>query len=205
MTELSIRPEDVRSAIEQYVTSYSAETTREEVGVVTEVGDGIARVEGLYSTMANELLEFEGGALGLALNLDEREVGCVILGDPSAIEEGQEVRRSKQVLSVPVGDGFLGRVVDPLGNPLDGKGEIEAEGRRILELQAPTVVQRQPVTEPLQTGIKAVDAMTAIGRGQRQLIIGDRQTGKTAVAIDAIINQKANWESGDPKKQVKCI
>ncbi len=205
MTELSIRPEDVRSAIEQYVTSYSAETTREEVGVVTEVGDGIARVEGLYSTMANELLEFEGGALGLALNLDEREVGCVILGDPSAIEEGQEVRRTGDVLSVPVGDGFLGRVVDPLGNPLDGKGEIESEGRRILELQAPTVVQRQPVTQPLQTGIKAVDAMTAIGRGQRQLIIGDRQTGKTAVALDAIINQKANWESGDPDKQVKCI
>ena len=205
MTELSIRPEDVRSAIEQYVTSYSAETTREEVGVVTEVGDGIARVEGLYSTMANELLEFEGGALGLALNLDEREVGCVILGDPSAIEEGQAVRRTNEVLSVPVGDGFLGRVVDALGKPLDGKGEIVAEGRRILELQAPTVVQRQPVTEPLQTGIKAVDAMTAIGRGQRQLIIGDRQTGKTAVALDAIINQKANWETGDPNKQVKCI
>ncbi len=205
MTELSIRPEDVRSAIEQYVTSYTAETTREEVGTVTEVGDGIARVEGLYSTMANELLEFEGGALGLALNLDAREVGCVILGDPSAIEEGQSVRRTGEVLSVPVGDGFLGRVVDPLGNPLDGKGEIVAEGRRILELQAPTVVQRQPVTEPLQTGIKAVDAMTAIGRGQRQLIIGDRQTGKTAVALDAIINQKANWATGDPKKQVKCI
>ncbi len=205
MTELSIRPEDVRSAIEQYVTSYSAETSREEVGIVTEVGDGIARVEGLYSTMANELLEFQGGALGLALNLDEREVGCVILGDPQAIEEGQEVRRTKEVLSVPVGDGFLGRVVDPLGNPLDGKGEIVAEGRRILELQAPTVVQRQPVKEPLQTGIKAVDAMTAIGRGQRQLIIGDRQTGKTAVALDAIINQRENWLTGDPKKQVKCI
>ncbi len=205
MTELSIRPEEVRSAIEQYVTSYSAETTREEVGIVTSVGDGIARVEGLYSTMANELLEFEGGALGLALNLDEREIGCVILGDPSAIEEGQEVRRTNEVLSVPVGDGFLGRVVDPLGNPLDGKGEIVAEGRRILELQAPTVVQRQPVGQPLQTGIKAVDAMTAIGRGQRQLIIGDRQTGKTAVAIDAIINQKDNWATGDPAKQVKCI
>ncbi len=205
MTELSIRPEDVRSAIEQYVTSYTAETTREEVGTVTEVGDGIARVEGLYSTMANELLEFEGGALGLALNLDVREVGCVILGDPSAIEEGQNVRRTGEVLSVPVGDGFLGRVVDPLGNPLDGKGEIQAEARRILELQAPTVVQRQPVNEPLQTGIKAVDAMTAIGRGQRQLIIGDRQTGKTAVALDAIINQRDNWKSGDPKRQVKCI
>ena len=205
MTELSIRPEDVRSAIEQYVTSYTAETTREEVGTVDEVGDGIARVGGLYATMANELLEFEGGALGLALNLDEREIGVVILGDPSAIEEGQSVRRTNRVLSVPVGDGFLGRVVDPLGRPLDGKGEIEAEGERILELQAPNVMGRQPVKEPMQTGIKAVDAMTAIGRGQRQLIIGDRQTGKTAVAIDAIINQRENWASGDPKKQVKCI
>jgi F-type H+/Na+-transporting ATPase subunit alpha len=155
--------------------------------------------------MANELLEFEGGVLGLALNLDTREVGVVILGDPAGIEEGQAVRRTGDILSVPVGDGFLGRVVDPLGKPIDGKGEIVAEGRRILELQAPTVVQRQPVSEPLQTGIKAVDAMTAIGRGQRQLIIGDRQTGKTAVALDAIINQRDNWKTGDPKKQVKCI
>ena len=155
--------------------------------------------------MTNELLEFEGGVLGLALNLDEREIGCVILGDATHIEEGQEVRRTGEILSVPVGDGFLGRVVDPLGKPIDGKGEIVAETRRILELQAPTVVQRQPVTEPLQTGIKAIDAMTAIGRGQRQLIIGDRQTGKTAVALDAIINQRDNWKSGDPKKQVKCI
>jgi len=205
MTELAIRPEEIRSAIEQYVEAYKPETTHEEVGRVTETGDGIARLEGLPSAMTNELLEFEGGVLGLALNLEEREIGCVILGDGSGIEEGQEVRRTGEVLSVPVGDGFLGRVVDPLGNPLDGKGEIKAEGRRILELQAPTVVQRQPVTEPLQTGIKAIDAMTAIGRGQRQLIIGDRQTGKTAVALDTIINQRDNWQSGDPKKQVKCI
>jgi F-type H+/Na+-transporting ATPase subunit alpha len=205
MTELSIRPEEIRDAIERYVSSYTPETTREEVGRVIETGDGIARVEGLQQTMTNELLTFEGGVLGLALNLDEREIGTVILGDASGIEEGQEVRRTGEVLSVPVGDGYLGRVVDPLGNPLDGKGEIVAEGRRILELQAPTVVQRQPVTEPLQTGLKAIDAMTAIGRGQRQLIIGDRQTGKTAVALDAIINQRDNWKSGDPKKQVKCI
>jgi F-type H+-transporting ATPase subunit alpha len=205
MTELSIRPEEIRDAIERYVSSYTPETTREEVGRVLETGDGIARVEGLQATMTNELLEFQGGVLGLALNLDEREIGCVILGDATHIEEGQEVRRTGEVLSVPVGDGYLGRVVDPLGNPLDGKGEIASEGRRILELQAPTVVQRQPVTEPLQTGIKAIDAMTAIGRGQRQLIIGDRQTGKTAVALDAIINQRDNWKSGDPKKQVKCI
>jgi F-type H+-transporting ATPase subunit alpha len=205
MTELSIRPEEIRDAIEKYVSSYTPETSREEVGRVIETGDGIARVEGLQAAMTNELLEFEGGLLGLALNLDEREIGCVILGDAQHIEEGQEVRRTGEVLSAPVGDGFLGRVVDPLGNPLDGKGEIIAEGRRILELQAPTVVQRQPVTEPLQTGLKAVDAMTPVGRGQRQLIIGDRQTGKTAVALDAIINQRENWKSGDPKKQVKCI
>ncbi|MCU1622107.1 MAG: synthase subcomplex alpha subunit [Frankiales bacterium] len=205
MTELAIRPEEIRNAIEQYVEAYKPETAREEVGRVIETGDGIARLEGLPSAMTNELLEFEGGVLGLALNLDEREIGCVILGEASHIEEGQEVRRTGEVLSAPVGDGFLGRVVDPLGNPLDGKGPIVAEGRRILELQAPTVVQRQPVTEPLQTGIKAIDAMTPIGRGQRQLIIGDRQTGKTAVALDAIINQRDNWKSGDPKLQVKCI
>ncbi|MDX6229481.1 MAG: F-type H+/Na+-transporting ATPase subunit alpha [Frankiales bacterium] len=206
MTELTIRPDEIRDALEQYVQAYEPEAvSREEVGRVTETGDGIARVEGLYGTMTNELLEFEGGTLGLALNLDAREIGCVIMGDAQHIEEGQSVRRTGQLLSVPVGDGFLGRVIDPLGRPLDGKGEIESTERRNLETQAPSVVQRQPVKEPLQTGIKAIDAMTAIGRGQRQLIIGDRQTGKTAVAIDAIINQKANWESGDPKKQVKCV
>ena len=205
MTELSIRPDDIRAAIERNVASFTPTTAREEVGRVTETGDGIARVEGLHSAMTNELLEFEGGLLGVALNLDVREIGTVLLGESSHIEEGQPVRRTGKVLSVPVGDGFLGRVVDPLGNPIDGKGPIAAEGSRALELQAPTVVQRQPVKEPMQTGIKAIDAMTAIGRGQRQLIIGDRQTGKTAVAIDTIINQKANWESGDPKKQVKCI
>ncbi|MDP9182210.1 MAG: F0F1 ATP synthase subunit alpha, partial [Actinomycetota bacterium] len=151
MTELAIKPEEIRNAIEQYVEAYQPETTREEVGRVTETGDGIARLEGLPSAMTNELLEFEGGVLGLALNLEQGEIGCVILGDGTGIEEGQEVRRTGEVLSVPVGDGYLGRVVDALGNPIDGKGEIVAEGRRILELQAPTVVQRQPVTEPMQT------------------------------------------------------
>ena len=155
--------------------------------------------------MTNELLDFGDGVLGIALNLDVREIGCVILGTAEHIREGQEVRRTGQILSIPVGDGFLGRVVDPLGRPLDGKGEIESTERRVLETQAPSVVERQPVKEPLQTGVKAIDAMTAIGRGQRQLIIGDRQTGKTAVALDAIINQRDNWESGDPKKQVKCV
>jgi F-type H+-transporting ATPase subunit alpha len=205
MAELTISSEEIRGAIERYVSSYTPEISREEVGVVTEIGDGIAQVEGLPSTMANELLEFEGGVLGIALNLDVRQIGVVILGDATHIEEGQQVRRTGDILSVPVGDGFLGRVVNPLGQPIDGLGEIEAEDRRALEIQAPSVVQRQPVKQPLQTGIKAVDAMTAIGRGQRQLIIGDRQTGKTAVALDAILNQKANWATGDPAQQVKCI
>jgi F-type H+-transporting ATPase subunit alpha len=205
MTELTLRPEDIRDALASIVSSYDAGATRDEVGVVTETGDGIARVEGLHSAMTNELLEFEGGVLGLALNLDVREIGCVILGEAQHIEEGQEVRRTGEILSVPVGDAFLGRVVDPLGRPLDGKGDINAIERRVLELQAPNVMARQPVKEPLQTGIKAIDAMTAIGRGQRQLIIGDRQTGKTAVALDAIINQRDNWKSGDKKKAVKCV
>ena len=205
MTELTIRPDEIRSAIERNVQSYSPTTAREEVGRVIETGDGIARVEGLHSAMTNELLEFEGGLLGVALNLDVREIGVVLLGDGSKIEEGQPVRRTGEVLSVPVGDAYLGRVVDPLGDPIDGQGPIAAEGRRALEVQAPTVVQRQPVKEPMQTGIKAIDAMTAIGRGQRQLIIGDRQTGKTAVCLDTIINQRSNWESGDPTKQVRCI
>ena len=206
MAELTIRPEEIRDALAKYVAAYNPGTAaRDEVGTVTEAGDGIARVEGLPSTMTNELLKFENGTLGLALNLDIREIGVVILGEFGGIEEGTSVRRTGEILSVPVGDGFLGRVVDPLGRPIDGKGEIVAEGMRALEVQAPSVVQRQPVKEPLQTGIKAIDAMTAIGRGQRQLIIGDRQTGKTAIAIDTIINQRENWKSGDPKKQVKCI
>ena len=206
MAELTIKPEEIRDALAKHIASYNpGAAARDEIGTVTEAGDGIARVEGLPSTMTNELLKFENGTLGLALNLDVREVGVVILGDFGGIEEGTTVRRTGEILSVPVGDGFLGRVVDPLGRPIDGKGEIKAETSRALELQAPTVVQRQPVKEPLQTGIKAIDAMTAIGRGQRQLIIGDRQTGKTAIAIDTIINQKDNWKSGDPKKQVKCI
>jgi len=205
MTELTIRPEEIRDAIERNVAAYSPETAREEVGRVIETGDGIARVEGLHSAMTNELLEFEGGLLGLALNLDVREIGVVLLGDGSKIEEGQAVRRTGEVLSVPVGDAYLGRVVDPLGNPIDGLGPITAETRRALEVQAPSVVQRQPVKEPMLTGIKAIDAMTAIGRGQRQLIIGDRQTGKTAVCLDTILNQRENWLSGDPSKQVRCV
>ncbi|TFV69719.1 F0F1 ATP synthase subunit alpha [Blastococcus sp. CT_GayMR19] len=205
MAELTISADEIRSAIQSYVTEYRPDVSREEVGIVTEAGDGIARVEGLPSVMTNELLEFESGVRGLALNLDVREVGVVILGDFSGIEEGQQVRRTGEVLSVAVGDGYLGRVVDPLGNPIDGAGPIETTGRRALELQAPTVVQRQSVKEPLQTGIKAIDAMTPIGRGQRQLVIGDRQTGKTAIVTDTIINQKEAWATGDPAQQVRCI
>ena len=206
MAELTIRPDEIRDALASFVQSYQPDAAaREEVGVVAEAGDGIARVEGLPSAMYNELLEFPGGIRGLALNLDEREIGVVILGDFTKIDEGQQVRRTGEILSVPVGDGFLGRVVGPLGVPLDGQGDIEQDALRPLETQAPSVVERSKVNEPLQTGIKAIDAITPIGRGQRELIIGDRQTGKTAIAIDSIINQRENWESGDPARQVKCI
>jgi F-type H+-transporting ATPase subunit alpha len=206
MAELTINADDVRNALNEFAASYEPGTAeRVEVGRVTTASDGIARVEGLPSAMSNELLRFENGILGLAQNLDTREIGVVILGEFTGIEEGMEVHRTGEVLSVPVGDNFLGRVVDPLGEPLDDLGPIEAEGRRALELQAPGVTQRKSVHEPMQTGLKAIDAMIPIGRGQRQLIIGDRQTGKSAIAIDTIINQKANWDSGDVNKQVRCI
>lgn len=205
MAELTISADDIQSAIEEYVGSFTSDTSREEVGTVVDAGDGIAHVEGLPSVMTQELLEFPGGVLGVALNLDEHSVGAVILGDFEKIEEGQQVKRTGEVLSVPVGDAFLGRVVNPLGQPIDGQGDIETDIRRALEIQAPSVVQRQSVKEPLQTGIKAIDAMTPIGRGQRQLIIGDRKTGKTAVCVDTILNQRQNWESGDEKKQVRCV
>ncbi|MBO0845551.1 MAG: F0F1 ATP synthase subunit alpha [Nocardioides sp.] len=206
MTELTIRPEEIRDALTKYVEDFKPETvTKEEVGTVAQAADGIARVSGLPSAMANELLEFEDGTLGIALNLDTREIGVVVLGDFDKIEEGQTVRRTGEILSVPVGDAFMGRVIDPLGNPIDGLGDIDAEERRPLELQAPSVVQRRSVHEPLATGIKAIDSMTPIGRGQRQLIIGDRATGKTTIAIDTIINQRQYWETGDPTQQVRCI
>ena len=206
MADLKISPNEIRDALKDFVKSYEpAKASRTEVGHVIDAGDGIAHVEGLPSAMANELLKFADGTLGLALNLDEREIGTVVLGNFEGIQEGMEVHRTGEVLSVPVGDKFLGRVVDPLGNPIDGLGDIKAEARRALELQAPGVMARKSVHEPLQTGIKAIDAMIPVGRGQRQLIIGDRQTGKTAIAVDTIINQKANWASGDPKKQVRCI
>jgi len=202
---LTFDPQSIADALRKNVESWTPSVEREEVGRVMLAGDGIARVKGLPRAMANELLEFTGGVLGLAFNLDEDEIGCIILGESEHIEEGDLVKQTGKILSVPVGDGFLGRVIDPLGNPIDGKGPVPEEARRNLEVQAANVVDRQPVKEPLQTGITAIDAMTPIGRGQRELIIGDRQTGKTAIAIDTIIAQRDNWATGDPKKQVRCI
>ena len=205
MAELTISSDEIRSAIANYTSSYSAEASREEVGVVISAADGIAQVSGLPSVMANELLEFPSGVIGVAQNLETNSIGVVVLGNYESLKEGDQVKRTGEVLSIPVGEEFLGRVVNPLGQPIDGLGPIAGEEDRVLELQAPSVLQRQPVEEPMQTGIKAIDAMTPIGRGQRQLIIGDRKTGKTAVCIDTILNQKANWESGDKDKQVRCI
>ena len=206
MADLTISPDEIRDALKEFVKAYDpSKAATTEVGYVTDAGDGIAHVKGLPGVMANELIKFADGTLGLAQNLDENEIGVVVLGEFTGIEAGMEVTRTGEVLSVPVGDAYLGRVVDPLGEPMDGLGAIASEGRRALELQAPGVMQRKSVHEPMQTGIKAIDAMIPIGRGQRQLIIGDRQTGKTAIALDTIINQKANWESGDVNKQVRCI
>ncbi|MGI9648400.1 MAG: F0F1 ATP synthase subunit alpha [Acidimicrobiia bacterium] len=197
MADLTLTPEDITGALRRNLADWSPSVEAETVGYVASVGDGVARVVGLPNVMTSELLEFPGGLTGVALNLDEDSIGTVIMGDASKIEEGAEVRSTGRVLSVPVGDGLLGRVIDPLGNPVDGKGPIEYSETRLLETQAPSVVERQPVSEPLQTGIKAIDAMTPIGRGQRQLLIGDRQTGKTAILIDTILNQKG--------LDVKCI
>ena len=206
MAELTISSDEIRDALKNFVKAYEpGKSVTTEVGYVTDAGDGIAHVEGLPGVMANELIRFDDGTLGLAQNLEEDQIGVVILGEFDKVEAGQEVTRTGEVLSVPVGDGYLGRVVDPLGNPMDGLGDIKSESRRALELQAPGVMSRKSVHEPMQTGIKAIDAMIPIGRGQRQLIIGDRQTGKSAIALDTIINQKANWDSGDVNKQVRCI
>ena len=205
MAELTISSDEIRSAIANYTSSYSAEASREEVGVVTSAADGIAQVSGLPGCMTNELLEFPNGVIGVAQNLETDSIGVVVLGNFETLSEGDEVKRTGEVLSIPVGENFLGRVINPLGQPIDGLGPIESNEERALELQAASVLDRQPVEEPLQTGLKAIDAMTPIGRGQRQLIIGDRKTGKTAVCIDTILNQKEFWETGDPSKQVRCI
>ena len=205
MAELTISSDEIRSAIANYTSSYSAEASREEVGVVTSAADGIAQVSGLPGCMTNELLEFPNGVIGVAQNLETDTIGVVVLGNFETLTEGDKVKRTGEVLSIPVGENFLGRVINPLGQPIDGLGPIESTEERALELQAAGVLDRQPVEEPMATGIKAIDAMTPIGRGQRQLIIGDRKTGKTAVCIDTILNQKSYWETGDPSKQVRCI
>jgi F-type H+-transporting ATPase subunit alpha len=197
MPELTISADDIQAALRRHVAGYTSEVRAEEVGRIAEVGDGIARVTGLPNCSVNELLEFENGTVGLALNLDEETIGAVVLGSVDNLDEGQVVRATGRILSVPVGDGLLGRVVDPLGNPIDGKGIITNVVDRRVEIQAPGIVKRQPVKEPLQTGIKVIDAMTPIGRGQRELIIGDRKTGKTTLAVDTIINQRGQG--------VKCI
>src|SRR6202166_2826507 len=197
MAELTINADEIAAALQRHVTEYTPEVSAEQVGRITEVGDGIARISGLPMVAVNELLEFEDGTLGIALNLDEDTVGAVVLGSDAHIEEEQLVRATGRILSVPIGDGLLGRVVNPLGEPIDGKGVIASTETRRLEVQAPGIVARQPVKEPLQTGIKAIDAMTPIGRGQRELIIGARKTGKTPVAIDTILNQRGLG--------VKCI
>jgi F-type H+/Na+-transporting ATPase subunit alpha len=202
MAELTITAEDITASLRKNLEGWEPSVSEETIGYVTSVADGVARVSGLPSVMASELLEFPGGLLGVTLNIDETDLGVVLMGEASHVQEGDPVKQTGNLLSVPVGDGMLGRVIDPLGNPIDGKGPIESTERRLLETQAPSVVMRQPVHEPLQTGIKAIDSMTPIGRGQRQLIIGDRQTGKTALLVDTIINQKQYH--GTPR-EVKCV
>ncbi len=202
MSDLTITADQITESLRTQLAGWEPDTSKETVGYVTSIADGVARVEGLPNAMASELLEFPGGLVGVALNIDENDIGVVFLGEYHHIEEGAAVKQTGTVLSVPVGDALLGRVVDPLGNPIDGKGPVNATERRLLETQAPSVVERQPVHEPLQTGIKTIDSMTPIGRGQRQLIIGDRQTGKTALLVDTIINQKQYWGTD---KAVKCI
>lgn len=187
---MSIRPEEISAILKEQIANYQADVDVAQVGTVITVGDGICRVYGLTSAMAGELLEFENGIMGLAMNLEEDNIGCVILGRYNDIQEGSKVKRTGRIMEVPVGDALIGRVVDPLGNPLDGKGPIVTDKFRPVESPAPGVMSRKSVDEPMQTGLKSIDAMVPIGRGQRELIIGDRQTGKTAVAIDAILNQK---------------
>ncbi len=197
MADLKFDANEIADVIKAHVNEFSTEIAAEQVGRIIEVGDGIAHITGLPNASVNELLEFENGVFGLALNLDEDSVGAVVLGDVEGLDEGQIVRSTKRILSIPVGDELLGRVIDPLGNPIDGKGPIAQKNLRRLEIQAPGIVNRQPVSEPLQTGVKVVDTMTPIGRGQRELIIGDRKTGKTTLAVDTIINQKGAG--------IKCI
>ena len=202
---MNLKPEEISSVIKEQIKNYETKLETSDVGTVIQVADGIARIHGLENAMQGELLEFPGEVYGMVMNLEEDNVGSVLLGDHKNINEGDIVKTTGRVVEVPVGDAMLGRVVNALGQPIDGKGPIATTKSRQIERVASGVISRKSVDTPLQTGIKAIDAMVPIGRGQRELIIGDRQTGKTAIAIDTIINQKRNWESGDPKKQVRCI
>src|SRR5690348_8170862 len=202
---MDIRAAEISAILKQQIANFGAEAEVAEVGQVLSVGDGIARVYGLDSVKAGEMVEFPGGIKGMALNLEKDNVGVVIFGDDRTIKEGDTVKRTGAIVDVPVGKGLLGRVVDGLGNPIDGKGPIQATERRLVEVKAPGIIPRKSVNEPMQTGLKAIDSLIPIGRGQRELIIGDRQTGKTAVAIDAIINQREINKSGDEKVKLYCI
>ena len=194
---MNIKANEIAAILKEEIKNYKADFSPNEVGIVVEVGDGIARVMGLPHIMANEMITFECGSIGIAFNLEEETIGAIVLGDYTAIKEGSKVSRLKRILEVPVGEALLGRVVNPLGVPIDGRGEINSDKKRVIEFPAPGIADRQSVKEPLQTGIKAIDSMTPIGRGQRQLIIGDRSTGKTSIALDTIINQKG--------KDVICV
>ena len=200
---VEVRPEEISAILRQELSNFKSETELEEVGTVLQVGDGIARIYGLNKVRAGELVEFENGVKAVVLNLEEDNVGVVLMGRSDAIKEGDTVKRTNRIASIEVGEGVIGRVINPLGEAIDGKGPIKGKRYEMpLERKAPGVIYRQPVNEPLQTGIKAIDAMIPIGRGQRELIIGDRQTGKTAIAIDTIINQKEFYDRGEP---VYCI
>ena len=202
---MEINPSEVTKILKEQIKNFGEKTEVTEVGQVLSVGDGIARIYGLDNVQAGEMVEFAGGVQGMALNLEEDNVGIVIFGDDRGIKEGDTVKRTQKIVEVPVGKGLLGRVVDALGNPIDGKGPIQSSESRRIEVKAPGIIPRQSVSEPMQTGLKALDALVPIGRGQRELIIGDRQTGKTAVAIDTIINQKAINQSDDESKKLYCI
>ena len=202
---MDIRASEISEILKEQIENFGAEADVAEVGTVLSVGDGVARVYGLDNVQAGELVELPGGVMGMALNLEEDNVGIVLFGEDRNIAEGDTVKRTGRIISVPVGKEMLGRVVDALGNPIDGKGPISASENRQVDVKAPGIIPRKSVEEPMQTGIKAIDALIPIGRGQRELIIGDRQTGKSAIALDAILNQKGNYASDDPKRQLFCV
>ncbi|MEL6213208.1 MAG: F0F1 ATP synthase subunit alpha, partial [Pseudomonadota bacterium] len=202
---MELQASEISSILKQQIKDFGKDAEVTEIGQVLSVGDGIARIYGLDNVQAGEMVEFANGVKGMALNLESDNVGVVIFGEDRDIKEGDTVKRTKSIVDVPVGKGLLGRVVDPLGNPIDGKGPIEATERRLVDVKAPGILPRKSVHEPVQTGIKAIDAMIPVGRGQRELVIGDRQTGKTAICVDAILNQKAANLGDDETKKLYCV